>query len=149
MQLALRGPLGNGFRLPKRLKRLALLALDGEPARLLPLLPEARQRDLEVALFTETGPTELPLNVEVQPLSALSRIQAWADFVAVDISIERLDSLVEHLGTARSLKGQALVAAPMPCGGLAQCGICTLNVGKREKLICEEGPVFALSDLLS
>jgi hypothetical protein len=35
----------------------------------------------------------------------------------------------------------------MPCGALAECGVCSLLVRNEWKQICSDGPVFALSDL--
>ena len=148
-QLTLRGPLGKGFQLPRRLRRLALIALDERPARLLPLLAEARERSLQVTLFADQDAPELPLEVEVQPLSAASEARSWADFIALDLRPDQVEDLPEILGSRRGLDGQALVAGPMPCGGMAQCGICSLRIGNADKLVCEDGPVFELSTLLS
>lgn len=149
-QLALRGPLGQGFQLPNPLKRLALAALTGHPARLLPLIPQALEMGAEVALFCDHEPAGLPPRVELHPLKALSAATAWADFVALDLTAAQVEELPRYLGTERipkRLRGQALVHAPMPCGGLAGCGVCVIRVARKEKLVCEVGPVLKLSEL--
>jgi dihydroorotate dehydrogenase electron transfer subunit len=148
-QLRLRGPLGHGFQLPTKLRRLALAAIGGGPARLLPLVTE---RVAEVVLFCDSQVGELPMSVEIQGLDALPSALAWADFLAFDIPLDKLDELATNLGVKerlpRSLSGQALVLAPMPCGGLAQCGVCALATRSGARLACENGPVFDLHELI-
>lgn len=148
--IRLRGPLGRGFALPKRVNRLALVALDSGPGRLLPLLGEALARHVEIALFTDSDHSNLPLEIEVQLLSDLQAGIAWADFLAIDLPaflVEELRSLL-GLGMERAPAGQALVLAPMPCGAIADCGVCTLPTRKGPRLACLQGPVFNLNDLL-
>jgi dihydroorotate dehydrogenase electron transfer subunit len=152
-RLALRGPCGNGFRLPASLSRLALAALGESAARLLPLVDQALQRQAAVALFCDTPLPPLPAAVEVNPSSALPDALAWADFLALDISPARLPALGHSLGvTQRQLPlpcpGQALVFTDMPCGGLANCGACAVETRRGWKLACREGPVFELRELI-
>jgi len=160
----LRGPLGKAFTLPRQLKRLALVALGASPGRLLPLIHLALKASIEIAIFCDppsllpvgaqhTAPgalPNLPLEVEQQPLSTLPEALAWADFLAMDIALEKLELLPTLLSRESSAKprGQALVHAPMPCGGLAQCGVCAFATPKGERLACEHGPVFELASLL-
>lgn len=147
VQLRVRGPLGRGFAMPKATRRL-VLAATANPGRLLPLLAAAP----EVALFCDAPAGDLPAAVEVQPLAALPAALGWADFLALDIEPERLDDLPALLGLKerlpKTLRSQALVAPPMPCGGLAQCGVCTLAAARGPRLACEHGPVFDLAELL-
>ncbi len=148
-QLQLRGPLGRGFEPPTKIRRLALAAISGRAARLLPLVTD---RVAEVVLFCDSQVGELPMSVEIQSLDALPNALAWADFLAIDIPLDKLDELSTHLGVKerlpRSLQGQVLVLAPMPCGGLAQCGVCALAAKNGAKLACEDGPVFDLHELI-
>lgn len=147
-QLQLRGPLGRGFDLPARVRRLALAVIGGGPGRLLPLVTKAA----EVALFCDGEIAGLPMTVEVQGLEALPGALTWADFLAIDIPLERVDDLGDILGIKeswpRSLQAQALVRTAMPCGSLAQCGVCTVATRRGAKLVCEDGPVFDLQELL-
>lgn len=148
-ELLLRGPLGHGFDLPKRAKRVALAALAGSPGRLLPLVNLALMQHAEVVLCCDAPLGELPLAVEVQGLDDLRKIIRWTDYLALDIKLEDIEELRSLLGsTPGTLTAQALVVAPMPCGGLAQCGVCTLATSKGPRLACEDGPVFDLKVLL-
>lgn len=149
-QLVLRGPLGRGFSLPRSVRKLALAAIHSGPGRLLPLLTQAGAA--EIALFCDQSTGELPMQVEQQGLENLSNALAWADFLAIDIGIEDLDDLPNLLGLKQPLpkkiQAQVLVRSTMPCGGLAQCGVCAVATNRGAKLVCEDGPVFELSDLV-
>lgn len=147
-RLRLRGPLGRGFSLPENTRHLALAAVGRNPGRLLPLVAGAS----EVALFCDESIGELPSHIEVQPLAALPSALTWADFVAIDLPPNQIDELPRRLNiheqAPKNLRGQALLTPPMPCGGLAQCGVCSLAAPRRPLLACSSGPVFALADLL-
>ena len=147
-QLQLRGPLGRGFELPRRAQRVALSALGGSPGRLLPLVSPALRQRAEVVLCCDTPVRELPIAVEVQGLDGLQEALRWADYVALDVPLEEMEQLAGLLSRVpRQVKGQVLVFSPMPCGGLAQCGVCTVTAKKGAWLACENGPVFELSQL--
>lgn len=143
-----RGPLGRGFNLPAQLRRLALAAWGRNAARLLPLADAAG----EVAVFCDEPLGELPSHIEVQPLAALPGALAWADFLAVDLPPDKVEDLPTLLGfkerVPKTLDGQALITPPMPCGGLAQCGVCHFAAPRKTFLACTNGPVFSLADLL-
>lgn len=151
-ELSIRGPLGRGFHLPRRAKRVALIALAGSPGRLLPLANAALAQGCEVTLCTEGDAAELPAAIEVRGLTDLQPVLAWADYLAVDIKIEDLEGLEEKLGLRsplpKALEAQALIASQMPCGGMARCGVCAVAVGKSERLLCEDGPVLDLREFL-
>ena len=152
-QLALRGPLGHGFRLPDSLQRLALVACGESITRLLPLASAALARQVAVTLFSDLRLPALPAALEAFPLEALREALAWADFLAMDVPIEDLDKLGDRLGLAAGGKslypGQALVQTPMPCAGLAECGACAVKTRRGWKLACEDGPGFDLKAILS
>lgn len=146
-RLQLRGPLGRGFTVPRGARRLALASSGRNPARLLPLLAVAP--GAAATVFCDMPPGELPSAIEVQPLAALPAALGWADYVAIDVEPERTEDLPILLGIRENvpatLRGQALVTPPMPCGGLAQCGVCTLSTARGPRLACEDGPVFDLN----
>ena len=145
-QLRLRGPLGHGFRLPAAARKIALVAFDDSPERLRGLISPAFQQDAEVVLVCDASIHNLPEAVEVQPLQALAEICQWADFAAFDAARENLSRLIAMTKSA-NLRGQVLARAPMPCGALAECGVCSLLLRSEWKQICRDGPVFELSDL--
>jgi hypothetical protein len=150
--LRLYGPLGRGFRLPPGIARLALVAAGDGAARLMPLAREALKQNAAVTLYAEGMLPDLPLSVEAYPLAAAGEAAGWADFVAVEIPQLALPELGRLLGLEAGrhlpVSGQALVLGPMPCGGLADCGVCGLMARRSWKLACKDGPVFDLRDLL-
>lgn len=149
-ELLLRGPLGRGFELPKRAHRVALVALDRNPGRLLPLVGEAIEQGAGITLFSDTESGDLPLSVEQQGLKDLPSGIRWADYLAADVPVEKVEELdsIFRSKIPAALGTQILVAAPMPCGELAQCGICTVRTQRGPRLACEDGPVFKLQDLV-
>jgi hypothetical protein len=149
IHLHLRGPLGKGFRLPASIRNLALATLSDTPSRLLPLLAYADN----IALFTSSlSFSPLPSSIEINPLNELRDALHWADFLALDVPIERLPELPQILGLTQDpylpCPAQALVITPMPCGGLADCGVCAVATRKTYQLACKDGPVFDLKELL-
>jgi hypothetical protein len=149
--LHLHGPLGHGFNLPVSAKRVALIAFDDFPARLMPLLDLASKQEASLVLVCDSAPDDLPLQVEVQPLRALRDIFKWADYVALDAARESLPGLKEMLGMLSALEArseaQILIRAPMPCGALAECGVCSVKSRHGDLLVCKDGPVLNLWDL--
>jgi len=149
--LSLRGPLGHGFELPGDARRVALAALDGNPYRLLALLDLALAQGADVTLPGETVPANLPADVETRPLSALPEAAQWADYLALDLARESLPGVLQRLGISGQAgawkDAQALVVTPMPCGGMASCGVCAVRVRRGWKMACKDGPVFRLGDL--
>lgn len=153
--LRLRGPLGNGFKFPQSLRRLALAAIGGSGSRLLPLIPMALGSGADVTIFTDspnlTG-SPLPPAVEINPLSVLPENLPWANLLAVDIPLGMLPELRQILGLGPHERPpcqvQALISMPMPCGGLAECSACAVPTRRKGyKLACKHGPVFDLNQL--
>jgi dihydroorotate dehydrogenase electron transfer subunit len=138
--------------LPASARRVGLVAFNDSPRRLLALLDATFKQDASVTLVCEHPPEDLPLQVEVQPLGALAEVCQWADYVAFDTRRESLLELREKIGKGSSFKSmseaQVLVDAPMPCGGLAECGVCTVEVHGGHCLACVDGPVFDLTQLI-
>lgn len=152
MRLDMRGPLGHGFHLPEEARHVCLATIGETASRLLPLAEQALHRAAAVALFTDIAIANLSSAIEVNPLSALPDALSWADFLALDLPLERLPELSDRLGFTRQARlpcpGQALLWAPMPCGGMADCGVCAVQAGRNWKLICKDGPVFDLEVLI-
>jgi NAD(P)H-flavin reductase len=151
LTLSLRGPLGRGFNVPLAARRVALVAFDDPPARLRGLIWQALKQDAGVVLVVNSMADNLPDAVEVQPLSALDEILEWADYVAFDVAREKLPQLRQQLGNWNSLAvglgTQILIRTPVPCGGIAECGVCAVTLQSNWKLACKDGPVFDWSDL--
>lgn len=150
-RLFLRGPLGHGFILPPSCRRIALIAFHCSARTLLSLLEPAFRQDASIALVSSGIPDDLPLQVEAQPLHALTEVCRWADFIALDIQRELLPALRELLQPHRPVimaEGQVLIRTPMPCGALAACGVCTVELRGKPYLACEDGPVFDMHQAL-
>jgi hypothetical protein len=147
-ELSLYGPAGKGFHPPADARRLALIAFGSTKAPLIPLVNTPRTDFYNVALFSELPFSDLPPDLEAYPLSDLAEALSWADFFAVVVPLEDIDSLGEYFEDVPAGRGQVLVHASLPCGGLADCGVCAVKVRKSWKLACKDGPVFDLRDIL-
>jgi dihydroorotate dehydrogenase electron transfer subunit len=151
MELYLRGPLGNGFNLPLPARKVGLIAFEVSPARLRGLISSALRQGASVGFVCNSSADHLPDEVEVQPMSALQDIVCWADYLAFDVARENLNLLRERLGkltqAAAEKESQVLIYTPVPCGGVAECGVCAVTLKSTWKLACKDGPVFDLREL--
>lgn len=149
--LSLRGPLGRGFSLPPSARCVALVALGETSARLKPMLMDALGQNASVVLVSDLELPDLPPEVEIQSVAGLVEVVKWADYMALDLPRASLPGLREKLGLGRQarfkLDVQALVLTPMPCGGIAECGVCAVALRRGWKMACKDGPVFDLKEL--
>lgn len=145
-EIYLRGPLGRGFELPFSARRIGLVTLTDSVARLYGLIQPALKQDAAIVLVSDLGVDNLPDEVEAQPLSTLPEIIEWADYVALDVARENLPGLREQIFNSKQAKApieaQVLVRTPIPCGGIAECGVCAVTVKSGWKMACKDGPVF-------
>jgi dihydroorotate dehydrogenase electron transfer subunit len=152
-ELSLYGPIGRGFHIPADTKRLALIALGGTNARLLPLLNAPRSGHYDTTLYSAAPFSELPPDLEAYPLRDLEEALSWADFFAIDAALNDLENLTEDFANMTSgqvgFRGQVLIHTPMPCSGLGECGVCAVKMKKSWQLACKDGPVFDLRDILA
>ena len=151
IELFLRGPLGRGFVLPNSARKVALVAFDDVPSRLRGLISPALKQGAAVVLVTDHDADSLPDEVEVQPASTLAEALEWSDYIALDAARESLFELRERLGGMKRAwvgkDAQVLLRAPMPCGGVAECGVCAVTLRSGWEMACKDGPVFDLKDL--
>lgn len=163
-EIYLRGPLGRGFVLPSSARRVALVAFDDSPARLNGLIAPGLQQNAAIVLLCDSHLDHLPDAVEAQPVSALSEIIAWADYIAFDVARDNLPGLSERVfigNPARALparvatggggrnEAQVLIRTPLACGGMAECGVCAVTGKPGWKMACKDGPVFNWNDFPS
>jgi len=148
LDISLRGPLGRGFLIPASARKIALVAFDAAPLHLRGLIQSAFKQKASVVVVSNFAVGNLSDEVEVQPLSVLNDVMAWADYAAFDVTREKLHQLRERLGVKNQLpallEAQILIRTSMPCGGVAECGICTVILKSEWQLACKEGPVFDL-----
>jgi len=150
-EIYLRGPLGNGFVIPSSARKVALVVFDGSPLRLRALMRIALRQGAAVVLICNGCKFQSPDEVEIQPLSALGEIIDWADYIAYDVAREIIPELKQMLEVQNRMvvKGVAevLIHTPMPCGGIAECGVCAVTLKSNWKLSCVDGPVFNWSEI--
>lgn len=150
--LNLRGPLGHGFAIPTSARKIALIAFDDSPARLHGLIPLALKQGAEVVLLCNSSVKDLPEVVEAQPLQAMQDILQWAEYTAMDVARENLNQLREKLEEGNQARArweaQILIRAQMPCGALAECGVCAVVIHHQWKMVCKDGPVFDWKELI-
>jgi hypothetical protein len=147
MRLSLRGPLGHGFTIPLAARRIALIAFDDSPLSLRGLIQPTLKQGAAVVLVSDVTIANLSDEVEVQPLSALPEIMTWADYAAFDVTRANLIRLRERLGTLIQFPVQILIRTPMPCGGVAECGVCAVSLRSGWQMVCKDGPVFDLREI--
>jgi len=150
--LELRGPLGRAFSLPPAVRNLTLIALGESAGRLLPLISSALEKYADIAIVSDVPLPQLPPIIEIHALNAISEAIAWADFLAIDMPLDNIPILRDtlRLGPHDYLPcpAQILVSTPMPCAGIAECGVCALPWRKKGyALACKDGPVFNLNQL--
>jgi NAD(P)H-flavin reductase len=150
-ELNLRGPLGQGFRIPQAARRIALASMGENVARLLPLADSALSGNASVAIFTNPPLPFVSASLEIYPLEALPEALSWADFLALDLPLQMLSGLRLSLGLGRDqalvCPAQALILTPMPCASVAGCGVCAVPARGGWKLACQDGPVFNLNEI--
>lgn len=146
-RLLVRGPLGKGFQLPTAGNRLAAIALDESVERLYPLLKRALKTGWAVTVCSPPPFPYLPAEIEIIPLNMVEDIISWSDYLVMDIHLKQLDYVRSLLNRGTLPQGQALVYSPIPCAGLADCGICAFTNGKMTLFSCKDGPVFVLNQL--
>ena len=149
--LYLRGPLGRGFSLPAHARKVALIAFDDAPSRLRGLIRPAFRQDASVVLVCSSSVESLPDELEIQPLATLLETLQWSDYAAIDVRRENWPALKQMLTgqkpTALLREGQVLIRTSMPCGGIADCGVCAVVTPPSWKMACKDGPVFDWNEI--
>ncbi len=152
-----RGGLGRGFHLPADCTRVALIELDANPNRLLYQLSACHRAGKEIILVCEnfqqlSSLPQLPLTVEVLPLSGIPEAIAWAQVIAIDCRLEDISKLESYKDLLKQKSKDSLVevllATEMPCLGMAECGVCAVHTRKGYQLACKDGPVFRFEELV-
>jgi len=151
LHLSLRGPLGRGFTVPIAARKIALIAYDDTPMRLRGLVHPALKQGAAVVVVSNFEIGNLSNEVEAQPLSALGEVMTWADYAAFDVAQVNLFELREKLGNMKqrsaACEAQVLIRTAIPCGDIADCGVCAVSLKSGWQLACKEGPVFDLREV--
>ncbi len=146
-RLEVLGPCGRGFRLPAGAPaaRPHLLVLAGSLERLLPTIQHALRQTMAVTVITPRSADLLPADVEVHRGPLTAELAAWADVVVLDVADPQTRARhIRELAPPRAETFvQALFQAPLPCG-VGACQACWVEPAHTKRLLCVEGPVFAL-----
>jgi dihydroorotate dehydrogenase electron transfer subunit len=153
-EISLSGPLGHGFALPGNTRHLVFAALSSQPARLRALVSAALTKGCAATLFADGLERDLPrwpAALEVYPLAALPDCLSYAEFLALEATPAALAGLRKLLGLGPGdrlhFSAQVLMDTPVPCGGVADCGVCAVRTRRGWKLACKDGPVFDIHEL--
>jgi hypothetical protein len=141
--------MGNGFSPPESSRRWLLIAFGDADLYLHPLVALGLAKGRAVAFVSDRQTHKLPPAVEVltDPEDGL----AWADYIAIGMPLDRLDSLSVQMRDdawrMRSLtQDDLLVVGPTPCG-IGGCQACALEGQGARRLFCVDGPMFRLPDI--
>jgi dihydroorotate dehydrogenase electron transfer subunit len=142
-ELDLLGPIGRGFSPPPKSKRWVLLAIEISIDRLLPLVDEALERDVALAVYSDGQLPDLPAQVEIA--ATTENLMEWADYIAMILPHSRLHQIPTTLGLKAEIPPAAqveiLTDIALPCG-LGVCSACNFHTRGGWKLACEHGPVY-------
>ncbi len=159
MELDLLGPLGHGWSLLPETRHLLLLGEEPVLAPLIFLARHALARELSVTLLHCARSMEasypaalLPPEVEYQVLVGelaehLHEYITWADTLCCSVSRETLQMLAQNDPRWRARHfAQAVLWPSLACGS-GICLSCQVETRHGPRLVCREGPVFALHEL--
>jgi hypothetical protein len=124
------------------------VAMGCSASRLIPLMNLGLQRGVMISLWVDSLPPELPPEVEITP--DLQEALRWADYLALDVSLEGLGVLRERYRSTSENPwpsvAQVLINIAYPCG-LGICQACAVKAKRGWRLACMKGPVFDLRTL--
>lgn len=162
MELDILGPLGHGWTLQPQTRNLLLIGEKPVLAALIFLARHALAQDLAVTLVYlaqegETGyppallPPEIEYHVLVREAGKAVQLQAyvgWADAICCSVSRETLLLLSQEHPAWRAGDFVQVALWPRLACGSGMCQGCVVETKRGPRLICREGPIFALSALV-
>ena len=164
--LDIMGPLGHGWEVPPTARNLLLIGEGALLASLTLLAQTAIEQELAVTLLCQFAsaaeiypPTLLSPEIEyhvttpesgAQPLIELAgNYLAWADTVFCAVSLATAQTLYQRYERLRHRHiAQCLVTHPFACAS-GVCLTCAIDTRASSKLVCRDGPVFALEEVVS
>ncbi len=151
IRLRWRGPLGRGFDLLPNIRKTAFVPWLDHGLCLLPLVQQALSVQAAVVWYSHLVPDWLPPTVEVLPIELLPDVLNWAEYLAATCELNHLPELVAALGLklpfSLNFSLEVLVQTPLVCGGIGECGVCSVKTRGGWKQACKDGPVFDLDQL--
>jgi dihydroorotate dehydrogenase electron transfer subunit len=159
------GPLGHGWSISPNAHNLLLVSDMHLIAPLPFLMQTALEQQLAVTLLCQSRtledaypPALLPPEVEYHIVtqseqasgdlqSVLGEYLSWADAAYCCVPRETATGLYNHFERLRGKHfAQGVVLRPFVCGSGA-CFACSIQVHSGQKLVCRDGPVFALREI--
>jgi dihydroorotate dehydrogenase electron transfer subunit len=165
MELDILGPLGRGWTLRPQVRNLLLIGEEPLLGALLSLVRSALEAEIAVTLLHFVNdleraypPALLPPEIEYSVVSGLDKPKGvaaqladyltWADAASCSVTAATLEMLVSTGSRWREKSfAQVILAPPLPCASGA-CLACQVETRQRSRLVCCDGPVFALSELI-
>lgn len=160
------GPFGHGWKVPPTARNLLLLGEGALLASLTLLAQTAIEQELTVTLLCQFAsaaeiypPTLLSPEIEyhvttsdsgAKPLVELvGDYLAWADTVFCAVSRATAQTLYQRYERLRHRHiAQCLVTQPFACA-IGACLTCAIDTRVGSKLVCRDGPVFTLEEVVS
>ena len=165
-ELDLLGPQGHGWTFGSTVRNLLLISNMQLIVALPFLIQNAIEQELAVTLLCQSStiesaypPALLPPEVEYHILpaagepqndliSALEVYLPWADATYCCVSRETLTALYNRFERLRGKHfAQGVVLQPLVCGNGA-CFTCSIETHAGSKLVCRDGPIFALHEIV-
>lgn len=156
------GPCGHGWTLRPTSRNLLLIGEEGQLSALTLLAQVALEQELAVTLLNQVAtpeeaypPALLSPEVEYRIVPPNERLPEmigpllnWADAVYCSLSHETLNALYDRYERVR-LKhmAQGVVLRPLVCGSGA-CLACSIETRSGAKLVCRDGPVFDVREIV-
>jgi dihydroorotate dehydrogenase electron transfer subunit len=165
MQLDILGPLGHGWTIRPETRNLLLIGEEPGLAAVIALARSAIERELAVTLLHRVESVErsyppalLPPEVEYQIFAEqekpeqfaarLNEYLSWADAACCSVAERTIEALLQSAARWREKHfAQVAFCKPLICASGA-CLSCQIELRQGSRLICHDGPIFALRDLL-
>jgi dihydroorotate dehydrogenase electron transfer subunit len=164
--LDIMGPLGQGWKVPPTSRNLLLIGEGPLLASLTLLAQTAIEQELTVTLLCQFAsaaeiypPTLLSPEIEyhvtmpdsgAKPLVELvGNYLAWADTVFCAVSLTTAQTLYQRYEPLRhKYIAQCLITHPFACAS-GVCLTCAIDTRAGPRLVCRDGPVFALGEVVA
>ena len=158
------GPLGHGWTLRPTTRNALLIGEERSISALTLLAQVALEQDIAVTLINHSHSledsyppallsTEVEYSIVLQQqdkhlLQTLKDILPWADAAYTSLSHETSLALYTQFDRIRSKNfAQGATTRPLVCG-TGVCYACSIETRTGQKLVCKDGPVFDLRDIV-
>jgi dihydroorotate dehydrogenase electron transfer subunit len=158
------GPLGHGWMLRPTTRNALLIGEERQMSALTLLAQIALEHDIAVTLVNQSHTTEesyppallsqeieyhvVTTEQDVNLIPVLAEILPWADAAYCSVSHETSLALYTHFERLRGKNfAQGTLTRPLACG-TGICYACSVETRSGQKLVCRDGPVFDLREIV-